>query len=74
MEEVKPVHKMVGFWEAQEIFVKQLEEAGRSLKVKEQAKKAEKTRQRRMRIDRAVAQISACFRTTERKGKFIMII
>ena len=65
--------KMVSFWEAQAIFVKQLEEAGRSLKIKEQTKKAEKREQRRQRWDATIHQLTSCFRA-EKEGTFIMII
>ena len=71
MEEVKPIknRRMVGFWEAQAIFLQQLEEAGRSLKAQEKSKKAEKQKKRQESWNRVMNNMSSCFRA-KKEGIF----
>ena len=61
------VRKMVGFLEAPEMFLKQLEEAGRSLKNQEKASKAQKQKKRQESWNRVKENMSSCFEAKKKR-------
>ena len=67
------MRKYVGFWEAQAIFIAQLEEAGKDIEKRKRERKNEKAKERQEHWIRTKERISSCF-GAEKKGIFNVII